>query len=43
MGHMDGHPAIHHLKTDLIKSAEAPPYPYIRIPTIEFTHTTLFL
>jgi hypothetical protein len=41
--HVDGHPAIHHLQTDLIKSVEAPLYPYIRIPTVEFTDTTLFL
>jgi hypothetical protein len=31
------------LKTDLIKSVEALLYPYIRIPMVEFTHTTLFL
>jgi hypothetical protein len=29
--------------TDLIKLMEAPLYPYIRIPMVEFTHTTLFL
>jgi hypothetical protein len=42
-GHVDGRPAIHHLQTDLIKFVEAPLYPYIRIPMVEFTHTTLFL
>jgi hypothetical protein len=41
--HVDGHPAVHHLQTDLIKLVQAPLYPYIWIPTIEFTHTTLFL
>jgi hypothetical protein len=40
---VDGRPAIHHLQTDLIKSVEAPLYPYIRILVVEFTHTTLFL
>jgi hypothetical protein len=39
----DGHPAVHHLQTDLIKLVEAPLYPYVRIPMVEFTHTTLFL
>jgi hypothetical protein len=42
-GHVDGRPAVHHLQTDSIKSVEAPLYPYIRILTVEFTHTTLFL
>jgi hypothetical protein len=42
-GYVDGRPVIHHLQTDLIKSVEAPLYPYIRIPMVEFTHTTLFL
>jgi hypothetical protein len=42
-GHVDGCPAIHHHQTDIIKSVEAPLYPYIRIPVVEFTHTTLFL
>jgi hypothetical protein len=42
-GHVDGCPAVHHLQTDLIKSMEAPLYPYIRIPMVEFTHTTIFL
>jgi hypothetical protein len=41
--HVDGHPAIHHLQTDLIKSVEAPLYPNIRIPMVEFTDTTPFL
>jgi hypothetical protein len=40
---MDGRSAVHHLQTDWIKLVEAPLYPYIRIPTVEFTHTTLFL
>jgi hypothetical protein len=43
VGHMDGHPVVHHLQTDSIKSVEAPLYPYIRILTVEFTHVTLFL
>jgi hypothetical protein len=43
VGHVDGRSAIHHLQTNLIKSVEAPLYSYIRIPTVEFTHTTLFL
>jgi hypothetical protein len=43
VGHVDGHPAIRHLQTDSIKSVEAPLYPYIRILTVEFMHTTLFL
>jgi hypothetical protein len=38
-GHVDGRPTVHHLQTNLIKSVEAPLYPYIRIPTVEFTHT----
>jgi hypothetical protein len=41
--HVDGHPAVHHLQINLVKSVEAPLYPYIRIPMIEFTHTTIFL
>jgi hypothetical protein len=40
---VDGRPTVHHLQTNLIKSVETPLYPYIRIPTVEFTHTTLFL
>jgi hypothetical protein len=43
VSHVDGCSAIHHLQTDLIKSVEAPFYPYIRILTVEFTHSTLFL
>jgi hypothetical protein len=43
IGHLDGRLAIHHLKTNLIKSVEAALYPYIRIPMVEFTHTALFL
>jgi hypothetical protein len=42
-GHVDGRMAVHHLQTDSIKSVEAPLYPYIRILTVEFTYTTLFL
>jgi hypothetical protein len=38
-----GRPAVHHLQTDSIKLVETPLYPYIRILTIEFTHTTFFL
>jgi hypothetical protein len=43
VGHVDGHPAIHHLQIKSIKSVEAPLYLDIRILTVEFTHTTLFL
>jgi hypothetical protein len=42
-GHLDGHPAIHRLQTDSIKSVEAPLHTYIWILMIEFTHTTLFV
>jgi hypothetical protein len=42
-GHMDGHPAIHYLQTDSIKSVEAPLDLYIKILTVEFTDTTLYL
>jgi hypothetical protein len=42
-GHVDGRLAIHHLQTDLIKLVEAPLDLYIRILTVELTHTTLFL
>jgi hypothetical protein len=42
-GNWEEWPSIHHLQTDSIKSVEAPLYPYIRILTVEFTHTTLFL
>jgi hypothetical protein len=41
--HVDGCLAIHLLQTDSIKSVEAPLDIYIRILTVEFTHTTLFL
>jgi hypothetical protein len=41
--HMDGRPTIHHLQTDSIKSVEAPLDLYIRMLTVEFTHTTRFL
>jgi hypothetical protein len=40
-GHVDGRPTVHHLQTDSIESVEAPLYLYIRILTVEFTHTTL--
>jgi hypothetical protein len=40
-GLVDDHPAVHHLQTDSIKWVEAPLYIYIRILTVEFTHTTL--
>jgi hypothetical protein len=43
VGHMDSYPAIHHLQTDLIKSAEAPLDLYIWILTVELSHTTLFM
>jgi hypothetical protein len=43
VGHVDGHPAIHHLQTNSIKSVEAPLDLYIRILMLEFTHTTLYL
>jgi hypothetical protein len=42
-GHVDGRSAVHHLLTGSIKLVEAPLYLYIRIITVEFTHTTLFL
>jgi hypothetical protein len=41
--HVDGCPAAHHLQTDSIESVEAPLDLYIRILTVEFIHTTLFL
>jgi hypothetical protein len=40
---VDGRLAVHHLQTDSIKLVEATLYPYKRILTVEFTHTTLFL
>jgi hypothetical protein len=40
---VDVRPAVHHLQTDSIKSVEAPLDLYIRILTVEVTHTTLFL
>jgi hypothetical protein len=43
LGGVDGRLAVHHLQTDLINSVEAPLYAYIRISTVEFTPTTLFL
>jgi hypothetical protein len=43
VSHMDGRPTIHHPQTDLIKSVEASLYPYIRVLTVEYTHTILFL
>jgi hypothetical protein len=42
-GGVAGRPAIHHLQTDSIKLVEAPLDLYIRILTVELTHTTLFL
>jgi hypothetical protein len=42
LGGVDGRPTVHHLQTDSVKSVEAVVYPYIRILTVEFTHTTLF-
>jgi hypothetical protein len=42
-GNVDGHPAIHHLQTNSIKSVEATLDLYIRILTAEFTHTTRYL
>jgi hypothetical protein len=41
--HVDGCLTVYLLQTDSIKSVKAPLYPYIRILTIEFIHTTLFL
>jgi hypothetical protein len=41
--HVDGHLAVHHLKTDSIRSVEAPLDLYIRILMVELTHTTLYL
>jgi hypothetical protein len=38
-----GHPTIHNLQTNLVKSVEAPLDLYIRILMVELTHTTLFL
>jgi hypothetical protein len=42
-GHVDGHPTIHQVQTDSIKSVEAPLDLYIRILTVEFRtyHTIL--
>jgi hypothetical protein len=42
-GHVDDRLAIHHLQTESTKSVEASLYLYIRILTVEFTHTTLFM
>jgi hypothetical protein len=42
--HVDGHPVIHQLQTDSIKSVEAPIDLYIRILMIEFrTHHTILV
>jgi hypothetical protein len=42
--HVDGHPAIHELQTDSIKSVEAPLDLYIRILEVEFrTHHTILV
>jgi hypothetical protein len=38
-----GHPTIHNLQTDSVKSVEAPLDLYIRILMVELTHATLFL
>jgi hypothetical protein len=42
-GHVDGRSAAHHLQTDSIKSEEALLDLYIRILTVELTHTTLLV
>jgi hypothetical protein len=42
-GHVDGRLTVHQLQTDLIKSVEAPLDFYIRILTVELTHTTFYL
>jgi hypothetical protein len=42
-GHVNGCLAVHHLQTSSIKSVEAPLGLYIRILTVELSHTTLFL
>jgi hypothetical protein len=42
-GDVDGPLAVHHLKTDSIKSVEAPLDLHIRILMVELTYTTLFL
>jgi hypothetical protein len=44
VGHVEGHPAVHHLQTNSIKSVEAPLDLYIRILVVEFrTHHTLLV
>jgi hypothetical protein len=40
---VEGRLAVHHLQTNSIKSMETPLDLYIRILTVELTHTTLFL
>jgi hypothetical protein len=40
---VDGRPAVRHLQTDSIKSVEASLDLYIRILTVELTHTTLLV
>jgi hypothetical protein len=40
---VDGCPAFHHLQTDSIKWVKSPLDLYIRILTVEFTHTTLLV
>jgi hypothetical protein len=43
-GHVDGHPVVHELQTDSIKSVEAPLNLYIRILVVEFrTHHTMLV
>jgi hypothetical protein len=44
VSHVDGHPTIHQLQTDSIKSVEAPLELYIRILAVEFrTHHTILV
>jgi hypothetical protein len=43
-GHVNGHPTIHQLQTDSIKSVEAPLDLYIRILAVELrTHHTILV
>jgi hypothetical protein len=44
VGHVDGHPAVHQLQTDSVKSVEVPLDLYIRILVVEFrTHHTILV
>jgi hypothetical protein len=44
VGHVDGHPTVHQLKTDSIKLVEALLDLYIRILTVEFRmHNTILV